>query len=38
VAHFLELLHDGVHAPGPDQQDAVGQPADDVLGHLLARQ
>jgi hypothetical protein len=38
VAHFLQLLHHGVHATGTDEQNAVGEPAYDVLREFLAGQ
>jgi hypothetical protein len=36
VSHLLEFLEDRLDPAGADQQDAVGQSADDVVGELLA--
>jgi hypothetical protein len=35
VAHGSELLQDRLNAAGPDEKNAVGEPADDVLRELL---
>jgi hypothetical protein len=36
VAHFLEFIDNGVGASGADEEDAIGQAADDFLQELLA--
>jgi hypothetical protein len=38
LPHPLQLFDDGVHAARTDQQRAIGKPARDFLGELLARQ
>jgi hypothetical protein len=38
VAHVLQLLHHGLDPPRSNKQNAVGQPADQVLRELLPGQ
>jgi hypothetical protein len=38
MSHALQFIENSINSAGPDEQDAVRQPAGDLQGQLFPRQ